>query len=32
MTPLGFDGGLHEMMSCNNSEVADKLVTGPGAV
>ena len=32
MTPLGSDGELHEIMICNNSAVADKLVTGPEAV
>ena len=32
MTSLDSDGGLHEIMICNNSVVADKLVTGPEAV
>ena len=32
ITSLGSDGGLHKIMICNNSAVADKLVTGPEAV
>ena len=32
MTPLGSEGGLHEMVSCITPRVADKLDTGPGTV
>ena len=32
MTPLGSEGGLHEMVSCTTPGVADRLDTGPGAV
>ena len=32
MTPLGSEGGLHEMVSCTTSGVADRSDTGPGTV
>ena len=32
MTPLGSEGGLHEMVSCTASWVADRSDTGPGTV
>ena len=32
MTPLGSEGGLHEMVSCTAPGVADRSDTGPGTV